>query len=176
LRLMTFRRGLLLCLVWTRTWAVYRRCLFQCNLLHSFDNRGYSLNLLDQIVRPHRLHKGHCSRCDTTLDQAYMVASLDRCTGRNVPVCLACLTADEAAQITASRTCKACGLPMHGSSRWSSHFCSAGCQQRVTRAARSKMASRVCLECGTKFVGRSHAMYCSPKCKVRWFRRSQKSS
>jgi hypothetical protein len=128
-------------------------------------------NVLNQFSRPERLRRGHCSRCATALGEAFMLSSPCWPTKRTVPVCSACVTDNEAATITTSRICKACGLTMHGANTWKSHFCSTGCRERVDRARRPKAPLRQCRECGTQFVGKANALFCSIKCRVHDFRK-----
>ena len=152
---------------------------------------------LDVALMPHFRRPGHCTRCEVRFDPdatAFMVRET-----LIMAVCKKCLTVEEWKELeilllaspdqTRRRhietTCGGCGqriltvAKLRKGQRWPVRACSDRCAQRMRRrpAARKRWPVERKCRCGVLFMPkRADAIYCSPACKQRAYRRSRSAS
>jgi hypothetical protein len=128
---------------------------------------------------------GHCTRCDEPFGgnaTAYMVREdvawtvLDGYTAltqqETVPVCDACVTAQELAKATIDATCVGCGQRMRLNIHWRKATCSNRCEQRERRKRYRAQVRNLCTICFKTFQPkRGDAKFCSSACRQRAYRR-----
>ena len=90
---------------------------------------------------------------------------------QTAPVCAACVTPAEEADLTRERACEGCGLAMR--SQFKVRTCSRRCAMRALRAPRRRHMRPMshCVVCGASFKPkRSDSVYRSAACKQRAYR------
>jgi hypothetical protein len=146
-------------------------------------------------LMPYFSRSGPCTRCETPFDPDAMAFMVRENAWGIVAVCRKCLTDEEQKELKLcllanpdqarrrhiEATCGGCGqriltvAKLRKGQRWPVRACSERCAQRMRRkpaASKRWPIERKC-PCGGLFMPkRSDAIYCSPACKQRAYRRS----